>query len=222
MTDKTKRTTTNQGQVVDTKLVDRGDGTFADRVEAYPPKRLMTNADGPSARLRVDPGQTGFFAGNMFRAFMEGVIPVAGPSVQFRFTSPVDFILWAQSLELTQGALQLDVYVGATPSGSWVPVTSGAPIGVNRMAERPQPYYAPLVTIESGGNFTGGTRVDTMKVRTSSANNSANNVGGQFPERGLPAGVYYGRLLTLAGGLTVNDAAQYTYSLTWEERVPVA
>ncbi|MCY1310970.1 hypothetical protein D9M70_612140 [compost metagenome] len=56
-------------------------------------------------------------------------------------------------------------------------------------------------------------------MRTSSANNTARHVGGDFTERGLPAGTYYGRLSTLTGGLTVNDAAQYVYSLIWEERV---
>ncbi|MFG5862712.1 hypothetical protein [Metapseudomonas sp. CR1201] len=196
---------------------DMGDTSHADRVIAHPPFDLLTDGgDGPSRRLRVDPGQTGFFAGRMFRAFVDGVIPVAGPAVQFRFTSPVDFILWSQNLDLTQGALQLEVFIGATPSGTWsaVPV-----IGVNRMNERPTPFYAPQVTIETGGNFSGGTRVDTLKVRTSSANNTANNVGGGFTERGLPAGTYFGRLSTLTGGLTVNDAAQYVYSLIWEERV---
>lgn len=184
---------------------------------AAPPLELLTDRGGASARIRVDPGQTGFFAGRMFRSFTDGVIPVAGPSVQFRFVAPVDFILWTQSLELTQGALQLEVYTGATPSGTWsaLPV-----IGVNRMGERPQPYYAPLCTVETGGNFSGGVRVDALKIRTSSANNGANNVGGAFTERGLPAGSYYGRLATLAGGLTVNDAAQYLYQLVWEERVP--
>lgn len=174
---------------------------------------------GVSPRIRVDPGQTGFFAGKMFRAFFNGIIPKAGPAVQFRFTSPIDFVLWTQELELTQGSLQLEVYTGATPSGTWTPLT---PIGVNRMAQRPTPYYAAQVTIDTSvggtGNFTGGTRVDLLQVRTSSTNGTASNVGNQFSERGLPAGVYYGRLQTLAGGLTVNDDAQYKYSLAWEER----
>lgn len=183
---------------------------------AWPPLPLITdNGVGPSARLRVDPGQTGFFAGRFFRSYIESLIPVSGPSVQFRFTSPVDFILWSQVLELTQGALELRVYTGATSSGTW---TQRPVIGVNRMAERPQPYYTPLVTLETGGNFTGGTEVDLIKVRTSSANNSAQNVGAQASERGLPAGTYHGRFTTLAGGVTVNDAAQMVYSLLWEER----
>lgn len=183
------------------------------------PSRLITDRGGPSQRLRVDPGQTGFFAGRMFRSYLESVIPVAGPPVQFRFTSPVDFILWSQILTLTQGALQLRIYTGATPSGSWTPLPV---IGVNRMAERPQPYYEPQVTIDTGGDFTGGTEVDVMLVRcgANQGNQSSQNSGGETSERGLPAGIYYGRLSTLTGGVTVIDAAQMVYSLYWEERTP--
>ena len=183
---------------------------------ATPPSDLLTDGGyGASRRLRVDPGQTGFFAGRFFRSYIEALIPVAGPSVQFRFTSPIDFILWLQSLELTQGATELRVYTGATPSGTW---TQRPVIGVNRMAQRPQPYYAAQCTLETGGDFTGGTEVDVLKVRTSAANNTAQNVGDSWTERGLPAGTYYGRLQTLAGGLNVNDPAQLIYALTWEER----
>lgn len=183
------------------------------------PAGLITDNGGPSMRLRVDQGETGFFAGKMFRAFFNGVIPKAGPTVQFRFVSPIDFILWTQELDLTQGALQLEVYTGATPSGTWVTVPV---IGINRMSQRPAPFYTPQVTIDTSvggtGNFTGGTRVDFLQNRTSSTNGTASNVGAQFSERGLPAGTYYGRLSTLAGGLTVNDDAQYVYRIAWEER----
>lgn len=186
---------------------------------AAPPSDIMTDGGfGQNRRLRVDPGQTGFFAGKFFRAYIESVIPTAGPSFQFRFTSPIDFVLWSQVLELTQGALELRIYTGATSSGSW---TSRPVIGVNRMAERPQPPYASQVTLETGGNFTGGTEVDLIKVRAAAANSGAQNVEVQASERGLPAGVYHGRFQTLTGGVTVNDAAQLLYSLLWEER-PVA
>lgn len=49
-------------QEIAKRLIDRQDGTYAERVEAYPPKVLMTDDDGPYARVRVDVGQTGFFA----------------------------------------------------------------------------------------------------------------------------------------------------------------
>ena len=137
------------------------------------PRKIYTDRDGASARLRVDPGQTGFFAGRMFRTYTEQVIPVAGPAVQFRFVAPVDFVLWSQILVLLQGAVRLQIYTGATPSGVWTELPI---IGVNRMAERPQPYYVPLCTVATGGDFTGG--------------------------------------------IEVVDAAQLTYSLFWEERVP--
>lgn len=183
---------------------------------ANPSADLLTDGGfGASRRLRVDNGQTGFFAGKFFRSFIEGLIPTAGPSFQFRFTSPIDFILWSQVLTLTQGALELRVYTGATGSGTWTPVPV---IGVNRMNARPQPYYSSQITVDTGGNFTGGTLVDVVKIRTSAQNATASNIEEQASERGLPPGVYYGRLQTLTGGVVVNDAAQFIYALLWEER----
>lgn len=179
------------------------------------PVDTFTDNHGPSQRLRVDPGQTGFFAGRMFRTFAQGLMPVAGPSVQFRFTSPIDFIVWLNRLTVTQGAVQLDVYAGATSSGTW---TALPVIPMNSMASRPQPYYTPVCLPETGGDFTGGTLIDPMKLRASSANNTANNVGGEFSERGRPASILHARLSTLAGGLTPNDAAQWTWNMQWEER----
>jgi len=171
-------------------------------------------------RVRVDPGQTGFFAGRMFRSFVEQVIPVAGPSVQFRFVSTIDFILWAQTLTLTQGALRLAIYTAATDSGGWT--TSLPIIGVNRMGERPAPFYTSQVTIQTGGDFTGGTQVDDMiiKCSTNQGNQSSQNAGGETTERGLPAGTYFGRFSTLTGGVAPTDAAQMLYTLYWEERLP--
>lgn len=179
------------------------------------PSDLLTSLNVGERRLRVDVGQTGFFAGKFFRSYINAVIPTAGPMLQFRFTSPIDFILWSQIMELTQGALELKVYSGSTPSGTW---TDRPIIGVNRMASRPQPYYEAQCTFATGGNFTGGTEVDLLQIRTAAANNTASNVGGSVQERGLPAGEYYGRFQTLTGGVTVNDAAQINYALSWEER----
>lgn len=186
-------------------------------VDVILPDSLITSGgiEGNAPRLRVDPGQTGFFAGRMFRAFFTGVIPTAGPSVQFRFTAPVDFILWTQELSLTQGALQLEIFAGATSSGIWTEVPS---IGLNRMSERPQPYYESQCVVEVGGDFSGGTRTDLIQVRTAQNNQNAANVGGAFSERGLPSAVFHGRLSTLVGGIAVNDPAQYVYQLAWEER----
>ena len=93
---------------------------------------------------------------------------------------------------LTQGALRLEVFTGATSTGVWTPMPV---IGVNRMADRPTPFYAPQVVAEIGGNFTGGTAVDLLLIRSGSSqgSSSSQNAGGETSERGLPAGVYHGR-----------------------------
>lgn len=180
------------------------------------PTDLYTDGGtGPSRRLRVDVGQTGFFAGREFRSYFELNVPVAGQR-SFRFTSPVDFILTGQSMELDQGGLRLAIFAGTiTPGGTW---TSVPVIGRNRMLERPQPYYVPLVSIETGGTFTGGDEQDVLRVKTTTQSNQASNVGGEQDDvRGLPPGTYYVRLEPLAG---VNDASLGVYSVRWEERTP--
>lgn len=169
-------------------------------------------------RLRVDPGQIGFWKGWQFRTYKELSIPVADPAVCLRFTSAVNFILRGQNLILTQGALRAEVFTGAvTPSGAWsaLPV-----IGVNRMipGQGLVTPYTSQMTVETGGQFTGGTAVDLLMVRTSAQNASAQNVGVDSSERGLPPGTYYIRIGTITGGLQVNDPAQGIYSVQWEER----
>ncbi|MBU0792098.1 MAG: hypothetical protein KKC55_16750 [Gammaproteobacteria bacterium] len=194
------------------------DGRIINGSVVEPSRDLMTdNGFGESRRLRVDVGDTDFFAGRKFRDYIPLAVPVAGPSIKFRFSSPINFILWAQDLDLTQGALDLRVYTGSTTSGTWV---DRVPIGINRMTDRPQPYYEPQCRLALGGGFTGGTEVDMMLLRASAANNSASNVGDKFSERGLPPGIYYGELKTLTGGVAVSDAAQGKYNLEWAERPP--
>lgn len=175
---------------------------------------LITDNMGPSQRLRVDVGQTGFFAGREFRAYYEFSVALATTQC-FRFTSPVDFILWSQALAVDAGGIRLEAFTGViTPSGTWTPIT---PIGKNRMIERPEPYYTPVATIETGGEFTGGTAVDLIRVRSASQSVAAASVGAtQEDERGLPPGTYYIRLAPLDG---VNDTSTGMYSISWEERV---
>lgn len=178
-----------------------------------------TDGSGPAARIRVDPGQTGFFAGRMFRSYVESVVAQNGLTPFYaRFTSPVDFILWNQKLTLTQGAIRMLVFTGVTFDGSWTP----RPIlGVNRMGERPMydgAFYPSVATFETGGTFTGGSETDRMLVRAASSNVNATNAGESQSERGLPAGTYGLKFSILDGGLNVNDAAQMLYELEWEER----
>lgn len=171
---------------------------------------LMTDGGyGESRRIRVDNGQTGFFAGREFRSFYEFSI-ATGASVVIKFTSPVDFILFEQSLTVDAGGIKYTAELPGTEGGSF---TTMPVIGKNRMAQRPTPYYAAQATIGVGGTLTGGTVVDTARVVTAGATAQQVTVGGSSDERGLPAGSYYVRLANLSNGTSTG-----VYSLFWEER----
>lgn len=167
------------------------------------------------SRLRVDDDEIGFFQGWQFRAYYELSI-ATGAERSFRFTSPVDFILSNQRMDLDAGGLRAAIFVGTvTPAGVWTQIPI---VGRNRMSNklRPEPFYAPQVTIETGGTFTGGTEVEVIRLRSASQSVAAATVGiTAGDERGLPAGTYYIRMQPLAG---VNDTSTGLYTLVWEER----
>jgi len=191
-------------------LVDRADGTFAERVEAYPPKVLTTDGDGANARLRVDVAQTGFFTGKEFRSFYEFNIP-SNSNVALKFSCPVNFILFSQSLTVDAGSANYTAELSGTETSPFVALPI---IGKNRMSTRPQPYYEAQATFGHGGLVSVGTIVDVARVVTSSATSQQVTVGGQqSDERGLPAGTYDIRLSNFSNG-----AATGVYSLFWEER----
>lgn len=181
---------------------------------AVPPSRLLTDGGfGQSSRLRVDPGQTGFFAGRMFRSFHEFDIP-AGGSLNMIFQSPVNFIVWDLRVELDQGALRVEnvtnPVLGADP---WTELPE---IPRNGMTEAPQPAYTPRVQMGYGGAFTGGTVVDVLRIRTTQNqgnSHSSSLVSGADNERGLPPGNYIVRLSAMPG---VTEASTGVISMSWE------
>lgn len=162
-------------------------------------------------RVRVDTGQTGFFEGREFRTFFEVNI-ASGASAYIRVVSPVEFILFEQSLTLDAGAIRFRAYTGATEAGTYstpLPV-----IGKNRMLERRTPYYVPQVALATGGTASGGTVVELFRVVAANATAQQQTVlGAASTERGLPAGTYYLRLENIG-----NSAATGVYTLIWEER----
>lgn len=182
-------------------------------IKGFGPDDLLTGTKEGFRRLRVDQAQTGFFEGREFRAFAELDIP-SGQSLVLRFTSLVDFILFAQNLSVDQGAIRLSAITGGTSSGTW---TALPVIGKNRMSSRRKyagGYYQSQVTIESGGTVTGGTVVEVVRVVAANSTAQRSTVGGGVAdERGLPAGVYHLKLESIGNG-----AAKGVYSLFWEER----
>lgn len=189
-------------------LVDSRSSIF-ERVDLSPD--LYTSGTEGFRRLRVDTGQTGFFEGREFRTFYELNI-AAGQSVYIRFTSPIDFIIFEQSLTLDAGSVRFTALTGATPAGTYsvaLPV-----IGKNRMASRKSPFYVAQTTINTGGTASGGTVVELFRVVAANATAQQQTVlGAASTERGLPSGTYYLRLENIG-----TSAATGVYSLIWEER----
>lgn len=193
----------------DMRLIDMGDGTFAERVDAYPPKKLMTDDDGDYARLRVDVGQTGFFAGREFRVNHEFSI-ASGATQVIKVVAGVDTILYDFMVELTLAELAVRLKSGGTEGG-----TFGNSIGVmktNQMSTASS--YTSQVTMAYGGTHTGGTTIDTVfLISGSNANKSEAQSTKEGNPLGFPAGTYYIILENTDG-----NTATGVFKARWEER----
>lgn len=186
-------------------LVDRNDGTHAERVEAYPPAKLMTDNDGEYARLRVDVGETQFWAGKQFRTFQKVTI-AAGATVSIRATVGVNIILYETSFHTEDSSIEVQLRAGGTASGPW---TSMPVIRKNTMTTAP--VITSQVTLDYDGSHTGGTLIDLIRVM---AGNKGSNFSAGDSERGVGPGTYY-YVITNTG----NQTATVVFSGYWEERI---
>lgn len=186
-------------------LVDRGDGTHAERVEAYPPTKLMTDGDGAYSRLRVDVGQTNFWSGKQFRTFQKVTIPSPG-AVTIRATVGVNIVLYETSFHTEDSSIEVELKVGGTADGPW---TSMPVLRKNTMTTAP--VITSQVTMDYDGAHTGGTTIDLFRV---TAGNKEASVSGDDKERGVGPGTYY-YVITNTG----NQTATVVFSGFWEERV---
>ena len=190
-------------------LVDHGDGSWKERVEAYPPSKLLTDGDGPYGRLRVDVGQTGFFAGREAYTFYEFSI-ATGSSQVIKVVSPTDTIVQRFSIELDLAAIRLELVAGGTEGGTFG--TALPIIKSNTMTTASS--YVPQVTMSRGGTHTGGTVVDVLtaisgdKLQKSTAATATEDM-----PVGFPAGTYYIRLVNIDGA-----TASGIFRARWEER----
>lgn len=193
------------------RLVDMGDASHAEQVVAHPPLNLLTDGgDGPNRRLRVDVGQTGFFAGREFRTFKELNLTL-GQIYVVKAVVPKNIILFANVIQLVSGEIKMYTSSGGTEGGSY---SETLPIlARNTMSERPTPFYTPVVTLTAGGTLTGETNIDLVWVKTADNSNFAGNVGGGLgEERGVGANTYHFKM-------TAVSAATGVWSAVWEERV---
>jgi len=188
-------------------LVDRGDGTHAERVEAYPPAKLMTDGDGDYARIRVDVGQTGFFAGREFSTFYDFTVPNNQKKV-IRAIASCDVVLQQFGVELETAKLKVSIYAGGTATGSFD--TSLPIIKVNQMSTASN--YTSQVTMDDNATGHSGGQIATMFKVDASARGNVDAVQADIPY-GFPAGTYYIVLENIGG-----TAANGVFRARWEER----
>jgi hypothetical protein len=193
----------------DFRLIDMGDGTFAERVQANPPIKLMTDGNGDYARLRVDVGQTGFFAGREARTFYQFEI-ASGATQVIKVVSQTDTILQSFGVELDLAEIKVELVVGGTEGGTF---NTALPIfKTNTMSTASD--YTPQVTMTRGGTHTGGTVVDLLvAISGDNPNKSVSQSTSEELPQGFPAGTYYIRLTNTDG-----NTAEGIFRARWEER----
>lgn len=189
-------------------LVDRLDGTWAERVEAYPPVKLMTDADGNYSRLRVEEDQTAFWAGREGYIFHEFSILTTGVQV-IKVVAPVNTRLQRFTVELDLASIRLELVAGGTEGGTFsntIPIFKS-----NTMTTASG--YTPQVTMTYGGTHTGGTIVDVLTVISGDKLQKATAATAteDLPV-GFPPGTYYIRIINTDGA-----TASGIFRAHWEE-----
>lgn len=210
---------------------DMGDGSHAEQVAVtalpdeplpvYLPEVLITGGGigGNSPRLRVDTGQTGFFARRMWELTYEfaSANPIAATPLVFRLIIPVNFIIHAHALSIDQGGLTLRTYAAAQGTAGGTFDTPFDPVSANSMTENAP--YAFQSQIASGGTFTpnvGQRPLTPIRLRTAGATAQQSSVGGAvISEKARAAGTYYAVLARMTG---VSGDCTGTYTLVIEER----
>lgn len=167
--------------------------------------KLMTDTDGDYARLRVDPGQTSFWAGTQFRTFQKFTIPALA-SITVRATLTNNIVLYETSLTVDGAPVEMILYVGGTAAGPWTPMPV---IPKNTMVGTPAVVAG--TALDYDGAHSGGTMIDLLRVP---AGNKSGAFGGESSERGVGPGTYYYEILN-----TGNQSATVVFEGWWEERV---
>lgn len=178
-----------------------------------PSPDLMTDGGyGNYRRLRVDVGQTGFFAGREFRTLYEFSI-ATGASQVIKVIAPCDTIVQMFAAELQTAKLRVELLFGGTEGGTFS--TALSIFKTNTMSSSSN--YVRQVTMTTGGTHTGGTLVDLLLLKSGDGTSASKDVLTTASESlsvGFPAGTYYIRLVNTDGA-----TATGVFRARWEERV---
>jgi hypothetical protein len=169
-----------------------------------------TNSDVAGAkRLRVDVGQTSFFAGREFRTYKELNI-ANGATYVIKSVVPKNIILLGLQLVIDDGWVRLSTHAGGTEGGTYsetLPL-----IRANTMIGTP--VITPATVLTAGGTQSGGTELDVIRLKTVNGTGSAISVGSiSASERGIAPGTYYFKFQNLGTG-----AIQGMFNARFEER----
>ena len=191
------------------RLIDMGDSTWCERVEAHPPLKLMTDNNGDYSRVRVDVGQTGFFAGREARTFYEFSI-ASGATQVIKVVAPVNTIVQTFAVELELAEIRMELVIGGTEGGTF---NTALPIfKTNTMSTASD--YTPQVTMNRGGTHTGGTVVDLLTaVSGANPNKSVASSASENLPQGFAPGTFYIKLINTDGA-----TATGIFRARWEER----
>lgn len=183
---------------------------------------LTDGGDGPNRRLRVDVGQTGFFAGREFRTFVEyyntaGTQIPTGQRILYRAVTTVNVILMSLEFAGDNGQIRVTTYRGGTPTGTFSNSLTAFP--ANGMTTAPAYTVTSVLTYTAPGasgavNITGGTQLDVIRLKIENATGSASSVGAQVDsERGLSPNTYYILVENIGTGIF-----EGTFKMRFEER----
>lgn len=155
------------------------------------------------------PSDPGLYLGKVYRLEYELNIP-AGETAVLRVQSPIGLVLRKQTFSVAAGSLRWEARTGGAQSGTFSVALSG--VGMNRLSTRPAALYTPQVLFSTGGQHSGGTRVDLVIHESAGGSSAQSNILSDSEYRYLPSGVYY-----LAFQNTGNSAVRGVYHLIYEE-----
>jgi len=192
------------------KLIDMQDGTYATRVQAVPPAKLLTEG-GVSEfdRIKVTVGRSCFFAGRQRSTFYQYSIPTTESKV-IKVVAGVNTLVQNFGATLNVAALRVELVTGGTEGGTFgteLPV-----LQTNTMTTVGE--YTSQVTLAVGGTHSGGTIIDVLDLNAGTPARQAVAASATESEPlGFAPGTYYIRLVNTDGA-----TATGIFKARWEER----
>jgi hypothetical protein len=194
---------------VKTKLAIMADGTFAPRVEAHPPLKLITEIENDFSRLKVDVARTCFYAGRQAFTFYDFSIGT-GLTQVIKVVAAANTIVQSFGASLNIASLKIELVSGGTEGG-----TFGTPLPIlktNTMTTAGD--YTLQTTMAVGGTHTGGTVVDVLQLNAGTpARQAVASTASEEEPFGFAPGTYYIRLINNDG-----DTATGIFRARWEEQ----